>query len=84
MDVQPLTEIIVLDSLPYISKHNLNASDALYLHQMVLLRDLLHHVGRGVVLVASDRHLLRAATVEGFSVLDPEVASIADTNRLLD
>ncbi len=83
MDVQPLDEAIVLNSLPYITKHNLNASDALYLHQVILLRDLLRHVDRKVVLVAADRRLLRAASAEGISVLDPEAAVIADADRLI-
>jgi len=64
-----------LNSLPYITKHNINASDALYLHQVILLRDLLRHVDREAVLVAADRRLLRAATAEGISVLDPQYAS---------
>lgn len=83
MDVQPLDEAIVLDSLLYITKHNVNASDALYLQQVILLQDLLRRVDREVVLVAADRRLLRAATAEGISVLDPEVAVIAEADRLI-
>lgn len=83
MDAQPLDEAIVLDSLPYITKHNVNASDALYLHQVILLRDLLRRVDREVVLVAADRRLLRAATAEGILVLDPEFAGISDVHRLM-
>lgn len=83
MDVQPLDEAIVLDSLPYIMKHNVNASDALYLYQVILLRDLLRRIGREVVMVAADRRLLRAAAAEGILVLDPEVAVISDAQRLI-
>jgi len=83
MDVQPLSEAIVMESLPHISKHNVNASDALYLHQVILLKNLLRRVGHDVILVASDRRLVRAATVEGISVLDPEIAIVADVGRLI-
>ena len=83
MDVQPLSEAIVMESLPHISKHNVNASDALYLHQVILLKNLPHRVDHDVILVASDRRLVRAATVEGISVLDPEIAIVADVGRLI-
>jgi predicted nucleic acid-binding protein len=83
MDVQPLSEAIVMESLPHISKHNVNASDALYLHQVILLKNLLHRVDHDVMLVASDRRLVRAATVEGITVLDPEIAVVADVPGLI-
>lgn len=83
MDVQPLSEAIVMGSLLYISRHNVNASDALYLHQTLLLRNLLGFVDHDVVLVASDHRLLRAATAEGIAVLDPEAAAISDVRCLI-
>jgi hypothetical protein len=83
MDVQPLNEAIVMESLPLISKHNVNASDALYLHQVMLLKNLLRRVDHDVILVASDRRLVRAATAEGISVLDPEIAVVDDIGHLI-
>jgi predicted nucleic acid-binding protein len=84
MDAQPMSEAIVIESLTYISQHNLNASDALYLRQMFLLRRLLQRAGHDLVLVAADRRLLRAATTEGFVTLDPEAASISDVEVLVE
>ena len=83
MDVQPLSEAIVMESLPHISKHNLNASDALYLHQAILLKNLLHRVDHDVIMVASDRRLVRATIAEGIAVLDPETAVVDDVPRLI-
>jgi predicted nucleic acid-binding protein len=78
MDAQPLDESVVMASLAYIGTHNLNASDALYLQQVILLRDLLRRIGHELVLVASDRRLLRAAKAEGIQILDPELATVAE------
>jgi len=83
MDVLPVNEAVVLGSLPYIIQHNINASDALYLHQLLLLRELLDLIDHHIVLVASDRRLLRAATAEGIATLDPEISDRADIEQLL-
>jgi len=83
MDVLPVNEAVVLGSLSYIIQHNINASDALYLHQLLLLRELLDLIDHHIVLVASDRRLLRAATAEGIAVLDPEVSGRADIEGLI-
>lgn len=83
MDSQPLDEQIVMESLPYITKHNINSSDALYLQQVVILRRLLQRAMHDLILIASDRRLLRAATGEGITTLDPEVASITEVDALI-
>jgi len=83
MDSQPLNEEVVMESLSYISKHNINSSDALYLRQAVILRRLLQRVRHDLVLVASDRRLLRAASGEGITTLDPEAASLTEVDSLI-
>jgi len=61
----------------------INSSDALYLRQAVVLRRLLQRARHDLVLVASDRRLLRAATGEGIAPLDPEVASLTEVDSLI-
>ncbi|MCZ7574905.1 MAG: type II toxin-antitoxin system VapC family toxin [Ardenticatenaceae bacterium] len=74
---------VILNSIPLISRHNINASDALYLHQALNLQRRLEAEEHELVLVASDQHLLRAAENEGLMTLNPEEASIADAEALL-
>ena len=50
---------------------------------MLLLKNLPHRVDHDVMMVASDRHLVRAATAEGIAVLDPEIAAVDDVPRLI-
>ncbi len=73
-----------LDAMYLIGKHNINSSDALILHKAMQFRALLRQAGRpDLVLVTSDKRLLRAATAEGLATLDPEVASLREVTALL-
>ena len=83
MDSQPLDEAIVMQSLPYVSKHNINASDAIYLQQVLLLRRLLQRVKHELILVASDHRLLRAAAAEGVTTLDPEMVGLQEIDAFI-
>jgi len=74
---------VILNSIPLISRHNINPSDALYLHQALNLQRRLEAEEHELLLVASDQHLLRAAENEGLMTLNPEEASIADAEALL-
>jgi len=83
MDLQSVDDEVVLRSIPLIGRHNLNASDALYLHQALDLDGLLQLMEHNLVLVASDRRLLRAAEQEGLVTLDPEEATPSDAEGFL-
>lgn len=72
----------VRQSIALIYKHNINATDALYLHVALKLHRLLSLIGSQVVLVAADERLLRAAEAEGLSVLNPETASLDELQAL--
>ena len=65
-----------------ISRHNLNASDALFLRQAL---DWLAQLPEDdqVVVIAGDRRLLRAAEVERLAGLDPEQSDPSDVKTLL-
>jgi predicted nucleic acid-binding protein len=73
----------VWDSLPLITSHSLNASDAAYLCQALRTRALFRVLEHDLVVVASDQRLLRAAQAEGLLTLNPEEASRADVDGLL-
>lgn len=64
----PISWAAVLNSAVHISTHNLNATDALHLDLALML----HASGTPLILVSSDRRLLRAAEAENLSTLDPE------------
>lgn len=83
MNQQSIDNETILHSIPLISRHNLNASDALLLHQALNLHELLQTMEQDLVLVASDRRLLRAAEDEGLETLDPEETTLADAEALL-
>jgi predicted nucleic acid-binding protein len=70
-------------ALALLLRHNLNASDALYLRQ-VLDWQTEHNAQEDViVLVAADERLLRAAHDEGLDTLSPETDSLDGVVRLL-
>ncbi|GBC97383.1 hypothetical protein HRbin16_03206 [bacterium HR16] len=69
-----------LEGLSLVRKHNLNCVDAACL--FCVMRFMHEYSVRGVF-VASDRRLLRAASEEGLSPLDPQLASMADVDALL-
>jgi predicted nucleic acid-binding protein len=83
MDLQSVDNDVILASIPLISRHNINASDALYLHQALNLHHLLRLMEHELVLLASDQRLLRAAEKEGLAVLNPEEAKTADVDVFL-
>ncbi len=81
--VQSVDDDLILESIPFIMKHNINSSDALYLYQALNLQHLLRPVEHDLVLVASDRRFLRAAEAEGLAVINPEAAEVAEAATLL-
>ena len=82
-DLQSVDDDDVWASLPLITGHNLNASDALYLRQALQMQMLLRMLEHDLVLVASDQRLLRAAQTEGLLTVNPEMADLADVATLL-
>jgi hypothetical protein len=58
-----------------IEKHSINSVDAIVLRSALEVVIDLRDVGDDLVLVASDKRLLRAARVEGLSVFNPEIDS---------
>lgn len=74
----------LLNATAFIPGYNLNASDALHLFTALRLDSVLERTRQDhVVMVASDRRLLRAAAAERLQTLDPEADSLRRVNELL-
>jgi predicted nucleic acid-binding protein len=73
----------IVAALPLIETHSINSNDAIILRFSVDLAIDLRTAGDDLVLVASDRRLLRAAQAEGLATFDPETQSQADLDALL-
>jgi predicted nucleic acid-binding protein len=65
-----------------IVEHNLNATDAALLTALLDLRNRLWEIRAPVWLVTSDRWLLRAATAQGLTCVDPEASSVREVRSL--
>lgn len=76
-------ERVVFASLALITKHNINSTDAIHLQVAQELRRVLRAFGDELVLVASDKRLVRAAAAEGFPVFDPETGTEVELRALL-
>ena len=82
MNILTVTDATIRDSLTLIERHNLNASDALFLRQVLDWQAQLLEDDR-VVMVAADHRLLRAAEAEGLAGLDPEQSDLAGVKLFL-
>lgn len=78
-----LEDRLVFASHPLIVEHSLNATDALVLHSALDVQAALRQAGDDVVLIASDRRLLRAAEAEGLQIFNPETDSRARLEALI-
>lgn len=74
----------LLNATAFIPVYNLNASDALHLFTALRLNGILERTRQDrIVMVASDRRLLRAANAEHLQTLDPEADSLRHVTDLL-
>ncbi len=67
----------------YFLRHNLNASDALYLRQILDWQTRHEMTSDHIILVAADLRFLRAAEREGLATLNPELAEEAEVEKLI-
>jgi predicted nucleic acid-binding protein len=74
---------IINASIPFLDKHSINATDAVVLYVALQLAAQLRAARDDLVLVASDRRLLRAAQAEGLLTFDPENQTQAELDALL-
>ena len=69
------TDSLVWDSMDLIETHSLNSVDAIVLRSALDLAVELRSTDDTLVLVASDRRLLRAARTEELQIFNPEIDS---------
>jgi predicted nucleic acid-binding protein len=72
VQLQSAKDTLVFAALPLIERHNLNATDALVPCSALEVAETLEEDGHGLVLVAADARLLRAAQQEGLLTFNPE------------
>lgn len=68
---------LILSALDLITKHNINATDAIILRSCLNLQQVLKGQGSHMIFWSCDKRLLRAAQVEGVTIFDPEVGTKA-------
>lgn len=74
---------LVMAAMSVITKHSINATDAMLLRSALDVAANLRARGDDLVLVAADHRLLRAAQIEGLLTLNPETQTTADLDALL-
>jgi predicted nucleic acid-binding protein len=79
----PVDNLLIGASLPLLDKHSLNATDAILLQLAREQGQVLRAAGNDLVLIASDKRLLKAAQAEGLVTFDPETQTQADLDALL-
>lgn len=78
-----MTDDVAARALPLMLRHNLNASDALYLRQVLDWQAEHSTQDDAIILVAADERLLRAAHAEGIDTLSPEIDPLDSVARML-
>jgi hypothetical protein len=84
----PVQHIEVSKDLPdqaidFIDRYSINSTDAILLRSALDLAAALRAAGDDLLLVTSDRRLLRAAQTEGLTIFDPETQSAAELDAIL-
>ena len=70
-----LPSSLLSEAMDLIDRHSINSTDALILCSALEVGQRLRSQGDDLVLVASDRRLLRAASAEGMPIFNPETES---------
>lgn len=83
LDTITVDEERVLGSIPFITKHNLNSADALHLTAIKEAEEIANYVGGTVIVVTSDKRLLKASGDEGFKTLNPEEVELITMRELI-
>ena len=77
------TNDLCIKAAPLIQQHSINATDALVLHSTRGLAASEIDDGNELILVSADQRLVTAAKTEGLQVINPETATLAEIEKLL-
>ena len=72
LDTITVDEERILGSISLITRHNLNSVDALHLSAIKEAGEIAKYVEGTVIIVTSDKRLLKVSENEGFKTLNPE------------
>ncbi|MCI0455545.1 MAG: type II toxin-antitoxin system VapC family toxin [Gemmataceae bacterium] len=76
-------DALVVSAIPLIRVYSINSTDALILRSALLIATNVRTAGNDLVLVTSDKRLLKAAQAAGLTTFDPETQTQADLDALL-
>ena len=84
LDTITVDEERILGSIPPITKHNLNSVDALHLSAIKEAGEIAKYVEGTVIIVTSDKRLLKVSENEGFKTINPEEVDLITIKGLLE
>ncbi len=67
-----------------LAKHNINSTDAVILRSVLNMKNRLAETGDKLILLSSDKRLIKAAKSENVDVFDVEVETLASLQKLID
>jgi hypothetical protein len=77
------TNVLCWEAISLIEKHSINATDAVVLRSALDLAATEQKHGNDLILVTADQRLITAAKAEGLPVINPEIATLAEIEKLL-
>jgi len=77
-----VNDIMLFESTTFIAKHNLNATDAIILRSVTIVKEVLGNAN-SLILWSSDKRLGRAAKSEGIEVFDPEIETMDSLRQMI-
>ncbi len=84
LDTITVDEERILGSISLITEHNLNSADALHLSAIKEAGEIADYIEGTVIVVTSDKRLLKASENEGFKTLNPEEVELFTINELIE
>lgn len=76
LDTITVDEERILGSISLITRHNLNSVDALHLSAIKEAGEIAKYIEGTVIIVTSDKRLLKVSENEGFKTLNPEEVDV--------
>lgn len=76
-------DALVFSAFDFIAKHNINSTDAVILRSALNIKERLDASGDRMILLTSDKRLVKAARSENIIVFDPEAETLASLQQLL-
>ena len=78
-----IDDALVFSAVDFIAKHNISSTDAVILRSVLNLKARSDANGDRMILLTSDKRLVKAARNENVIVFDPEVETLASLQTLL-